>query len=233
MHGCPPDEIEKIGKYLIEERKLHTAIKLNPTLLGAEKVRYILNDKLGYKITVPDEAFEHDLKYDEAVKMIKSLTKIAEENNVQFGLKLTNTLESLNTTHWLPKDEKMVYTSGRALHPISINLAAKHQSDFNGELDLTFSAGVDALNVFDTLVCGLTPVTVCSDLLKPGGYLRLTQYLTEIKKNISASGSKSIDEFIKSKNGNGSALNEASLHNLKNYADSVLQNKIYHKNNFP
>lgn len=233
MHGCPPDEIEKIGKYLIEERKLHTAIKLNPTLLGPEKVRYILNDKLGYNITVPDEAFEHDLKYDEAVKMIKSLTKIAGDNNVQFGLKLTNTLESLNTTHWLPKDEKMVYTSGRALHPISINLAAKLQSDFNGELDLSFSAGVDAFNVSDTLACGLTPVTVCSDLLKPGGYLRLTQYLEKIKKNISASGSKSIDEFIKSKNENGSALTEASLHNLNNYADSVLQNKIYYKNNFP
>jgi putative selenate reductase len=180
MHGCPPDEIEKIGKYLIEERKLQTAIKLNPTLLGPEKVRYILNDKLGYNIIVPDEAFEHDLKYDEAVKMIKSLTKIAEDNNVQLGFKLTNTLESLNTTHWLPKDEKMVYTSGRALHPISINLAAKLQSNFNGELDLSFSAGVDAFNVSDTLACDLTPITVCSDLLKPGGYLRLTQYLEEI-----------------------------------------------------
>ena len=26
MHGCPPDEIEKIGLYLINERKLHTTI---------------------------------------------------------------------------------------------------------------------------------------------------------------------------------------------------------------
>jgi putative selenate reductase len=192
-----------------------------------------LNDKLGYNIIVPDEAFEHDLKYNEAVKMIISLTKIAKDNNVQLGFKLTNTLESLNSTHWLPKDEKMVYTSGRALHPISINLAAKLQSDFNGELDLTFSAGVDAFNVSDTLACDLTPITVCSDLLKPGGYLRLTQYLEEIRKNISASGSKSIDEFIKSKNENSSALTESSLHNLNKYADSVLQNKIYHKSSFP
>ena len=48
-------------------------------------------------------------------------------------MKLTNTLESLNTTHWLPTDEKMVYTSGRALHPISINLASKLQKDFDGK----------------------------------------------------------------------------------------------------
>ncbi|MGD8306347.1 MAG: putative selenate reductase subunit YgfK, partial [Ignavibacteria bacterium] len=184
MHGCPSDEIEKIGKYLIEERKLHTAIKLNPTLLGPESVRNILNEKLGYEITVPDEAFEHDLKYEDAVSMITSLRKSASENGVDFALKLTNTLESLNSTNWLPKNEKMVYTSGRALHPISINLAAKLQNDFNGELDLSFCAGVDVFNVSDTIRCGLSPVTVCSDLLKPGGYLRLTQYLEEIEKLI-------------------------------------------------
>ncbi|PLX01972.1 MAG: putative selenate reductase subunit YgfK, partial [Marinilabiliales bacterium] len=56
MHGCPPDEIEKIGKYLIEEKKLHTTIKLNPTLLGPDMLRYILNEKLAYKTHVPDDA---------------------------------------------------------------------------------------------------------------------------------------------------------------------------------
>ncbi len=35
MHGCPPDEIERISLYLLEERKLHTSVKCNPTLLGA------------------------------------------------------------------------------------------------------------------------------------------------------------------------------------------------------
>ena len=48
MHGCPPDEIEKIGLYLIREKKLHTTIKLNPTLLGPENCRRLLNDKLGF-----------------------------------------------------------------------------------------------------------------------------------------------------------------------------------------
>ena len=233
MHGCPPDEIEKIGRYLIEERKLHTAIKLNPTLLGPEKVRYILNQKLGYEITVPDEAFEHDLKYDEAISMINSLTKAAADNNVQFGLKLTNTLESLNSTHWLPKDEKMVYTSGRALHPISINLAERLQSDFNGTLDISFSAGVDAFNVSDTLSCNLKPITVCSDLLKPGGYLRLTQYLKKLSESISTENADNIDNFIIAKAGNKTDVTASGLTNLKNYAEAVLENKTYHKSSFP
>ena len=101
----------------------------------------------------------------------------------------------------------MVYTSGRALHPITVNLAARLQNEFDGKLDLSFCGGVDAFNVSDTLSCNLGPVTVCSDLLKPGGYLRLTQYLEEIRKNISASGLKRIEEFILSKNENSSGIN--------------------------
>jgi len=233
MHGCPPNEIEKIGKYLIEERKLHTAIKLNPTLSGPDNVRHILNEKLGYEVNVPDEAFEHDLKYNDAIDLIKSLQQSADETGVEFGLKLTNTLESLNSTHWLPGEEKMVYTSGRALHPISINLASKLQKDFNGKLDLSFCAGVDAFNIVDTLSCNLQPVTVCSDLLKPGGYLRMVQYLEEIGKKFRENNSNSIEEFIINKSNNEISLTEAGLNNLTKYADAVLENKAYHKSSFP
>ena len=135
-------------------------------------------------------------------------------------MKLTNTLETVNSTNWLPEKEKMVYTSGRALHPISISLAARLQNDFNGELDISFSAGVDAFNVADTLACNLKPITVCSDLLKPGGYLRLTQYLIEIQKSITGSNQNNIDDFVKTK-ANNQNLSEAGLKNLKQYAAAV------------
>ncbi len=232
MHGCPANEIEKICRYLIEDQKLHTSLKLNPTLLGKDNIKKILNDKLGYEITIPDKAYEHDLKYDDALIIINSLKQSAKQNGVEFGLKLTNTLESVNSTNWLPEKEKMVYTSGRALHPISINLAEKLQTDFNGELDISFSAGIDAFNAADSLSCNLKPLTVCSDLLKPGGYLRLAQYLEEIQKVIEGAGQNNIDGFIKEK-GNSNILSEAGLNNLTQYASSVLQNKLYHKNNFP
>jgi putative selenate reductase len=233
MHGCPPDEIERIGKYLIEERHLHTAIKLNPTLLGPEELRYLLNEKLGYEITVPDEAFEHDLKYPEALNMINSLSKLADKNGVEFGLKLTNTLESLNSTNWLPPKEKMVYSSGRALHPLTVNLAKKLQNDFNGKLDISFSAGVDAFNVADTLACNLKPITVCSDLLKPGGYLRLLQYLEELKKHFAQVNANSIDEFVSNRSNGIKNINKAGLFNLNKYTNDVIENKYYHKKNFP
>ena len=39
LHGCPPDEIERIATYLITEKNLNTYVKCNPTLLGYEFAR--------------------------------------------------------------------------------------------------------------------------------------------------------------------------------------------------
>ncbi|MCD6440221.1 MAG: FAD-dependent oxidoreductase, partial [Candidatus Marinimicrobia bacterium] len=204
MHGCPPDEIEKIGRYLIEEQSLHTFIKLNPTLLGREKIHEIL-EKLGYATQVPDVAFEHDISYPAAVEVIKSLRKTAEKGGVIFGVKLTNTLEALN--HKGIFNDDTMYMSGKALHPISINVARKVRNDFP-ELPISFCAGVNAFNVADVLTCGLNPVTVCSDLLKPGGYARLTQYLENIKQPLPENSSAAIDY-------------------LNRYADEVVENPEY------
>ena len=51
MHGCPPKEIEAICSYLLTEKKLDTFVKLNPTLLGYDTVRKVLDD-LGFNYVV-------------------------------------------------------------------------------------------------------------------------------------------------------------------------------------
>ncbi|NOX84419.1 MAG: putative selenate reductase subunit YgfK [Chlorobi bacterium] len=227
MHGCPPDEIGKIGLYLIKERKLHTTIKLNPTLLGKEELHQVLSSS-GFETRVPDSAFEHDPKFEDIVEIIRELEKAAETNHVSFGLKLTNTLESENHKDVFPPDEKMMYMSGRALHPISVALAEKLQTRFNGKLNISFSAGVDAFNVSDVISCGLYPATVCTDILKPGGYGRLNQYLEEIRNSFERSGAGAIDEFILAKGGKKTP-EESTLANLKNYAQAVLVDERYKK----
>lgn len=233
MHGCPPDEVEKIGRYFIAERKLNTTIKLNPTLLGPEELRDILNNRLGFDITVPDLAFEHDLKYDAGVQLINNLQQQAEESGVEFNLKLTNTLETTNNKNRLPDHENMVYMSGRPLHVISINLAAKLQKEFAGKLDISFSAGSDCFNIADVLGCGLQPVTVCSDLLKPGGYGRMAQYLTLTKEVIDKEGCVSIADFIIKKCQASESSGEGALANLAQYAAVVMDQNHYHKKSAP
>lgn len=230
MHGCPPDEIEKIGKYLIEQMKLHTTIKLNPTLLGPEELRGILNDELRFETIVPDEAFGHDLKYPDAVKLIQNLRKSAEKSSVHFSLKLTNTLESLNHKDVFPPNEKMMYMSGRALHPISVRVARKLQREFNGELDLSFSAGADCWNLHELAAANIKPVTVCSDILKPGGYARLTQYLDELRTRMREAGAANYDEFaLKTAKGTDGNVKKAALGNLEKYAEGVTANPAYKK----
>jgi putative selenate reductase len=176
MHGCPPGEIGKIARYLIEEWGLHTSVKLNPTLLGPETVRGILNDRLGYRdVTVPDLAFEHDLKYPDALNLLRELRAAADAKGVVFGVKLSNTLEVVNRRDVFSKAEKMMYLSGRPLHAITVNLAHKLMEEFDGDLLVSFAGGADAFNAARLLACGMTTITTCSDLLRPGSYSRLGQ----------------------------------------------------------
>ena len=212
MHGCPAEEIEDIARYLLEKQKLHTLVKLNPTLLGPERLRDILNNKLRFKTSVPDIAFEHDLKYPDAIRIISTLQKAGKDNGLQFGVKLTNTLEAVNGAKIFDSDVEMMYMSGRALHPISVNLAAKLQNDFVGELLMSFSAGADAFNTAAVLSCGFKTVTVCSDLLKPGGYMRINQYIGELEKSNFKPGLLNASD---------------ALSNLNRYAGEVLHSEAY------
>ncbi len=227
MHGCPSDEIEKIGKFLIEEKGLHTTIKLNPTLLGKEELHGILKNS-GFETNVPDKAFEHDLKYPEAIGIIKNLEKSAKKSNIQFGIKLTNTLESINHKDIFPPKEGMMYMSGKALHPISIGVAKKLQNEFGGKLDISFSGGGNYDNISEIIACGLSPVTICSDILKPGGYTLLNQYIERLASRFKETEANSIEEFIIAKF-NQKTIPQAILKNLDQYYSSVLKSPDYKK----
>jgi NADPH-dependent glutamate synthase beta subunit-like oxidoreductase len=196
MHGCPPEEIEQISKYLLEERGLNTSVKVNPTLLGASRVRQIINDELGFMdVTIPDEAFGHDLKYVDAVPMFYNLKRIAAHEDLTFGLKLSNTLEVENHRTIFPDDD-MMYLSGRALHAVTVNLARRLSEEFRGDMLMSFAGGADAFNASDLLRSGMTTITVCSDLLKTGGYLRMPQYMEELNLNLDKTDASSLPDFV-------------------------------------
>ncbi|MEA1911671.1 MAG: putative selenate reductase subunit YgfK, partial [Spirochaetota bacterium] len=181
MHGCPPKEIEDISMYLLTDKKLNTFVKLNPTLLGFDRVREIL-DSLGFDyISLSREAFSHDLQYTDAEGMLDRLIETSKIEDLQFGVKLTNTLGSINDLNVLPGDE--MYMSGRALYPLSINLAAKLSVKYNGELPISFAGGASKFNVEDIFETGIRPITMATDLLQPGGYLRLKDMAELIEKS--------------------------------------------------
>lgn len=168
MHGCPPDEIEAICTYLLVERQLDTFVKLNPTLLGFDWVSRALGE-LGYdQVELSRSSFEHDLQYPDACAMIGRLMSLATSVSRRFGVKLTNTLGTKNDGTILPGAEK--YLSGRALYPLSIELAARLSEEFNGKLPISYSGGVSAHTVARIFETGIHPITFATDLLQPGGY---------------------------------------------------------------
>jgi putative selenate reductase len=180
LHGCPPQEIEKIAMYLITEKGFHTFIKCNPTLLGYEFARKTMDD-MGYDyVAFGDFHFKDDLQYEDAVPMLNRLIKVCEEKNLEFGVKITNTFPVDVKQNELPSEE--MYMSGKSLYPLSISLAAKLAEEFEGKLRISYSGGADYYNIKGIVEAGIWPVTVATTLLKPGGYERMVQMVNVLEK---------------------------------------------------
>lgn len=195
MHGCPPSEIERIARFLLCDMGVHTWVKLNPTLLGPERLRGLLNGTLDWDIEVPDAAFEHDPRFEDAMAMVRNLADAAKGGSREFGLKLSNTLEVVNRRGIFPEREQMMYLSGRALHPLTLTLAAQVDAALGGGVPISFCGGADALNFPGLVACGLGPVTVCTELLKPGGYARLQQFLANLGTTMEAAQAPDLTAF--------------------------------------
>ena len=211
FHGCPPDEIEKIIDYLFHQHGLNCIIKLNPTLLGKKKVRNLLNELMGYQdINIPDEAFENDTSWEQAQGFVERLGQTADSLELGFGVKFNNTLIVENQRNFFPETEKVMYLSGTPLHVLGINLVQQFRERFGDRFPISFSAGIDKTNFADSVALGLTPITVCSDLLKVGGYSRSSSYFKELNSRMDSLGVFDIESYIIKAYGNA----ELALQNI-------------------
>lgn len=194
FHGCPPDEIGSITRHLMTRHGLDVVVKLNPTLLGFDRVESILHDELGYdEVSLRHSDFDADLAFPRAVELIEELDEFARGHGRRFGIKLTNTLVVGNHRGFLPDDP--MYLSGQPLHVISTTLLDELNRALPGRLAVdggtvavSFSAGVTKENLPDVAALGVTPITVCSDLLRPGGFGRLKPMLTALGDDMAAAG---------------------------------------------
>ena len=180
LHGCPPDEIERIASYLIEKKHLHTFVKCNPTILGYETARSIL-DGMGYDyIAFDDHHFKEDLQYEDAVPMFHRLQALADANGLEFGLKLSNTFPVDVKAGELPSEE--MYMAGKSLFPLTTTMAARISKEFGGKLRISYAGGADAFNIDKLFACGIWPITMATTELKPGGYQRFVQIGDKLDK---------------------------------------------------
>jgi len=197
FHGCPADEIERICQFLITEIGVDVIVKMNPPMLGKERLEHLLYDVMGYtEITVNPHAYTSGLMFDESIAICRRLTELAASRGLGFGAKFSNTLEVTNHRDFFSSDEKVMYLSGLPLHVITLNLTNEFRQQMGAATPISFSAGIDRKNVAPTVACGLVPITTCTDLLKTGGYGRLPAYFKELAAAMAAVGARTIDDYV-------------------------------------
>jgi len=179
MHGCPAEDTERIALHLLENKGLHLQLKCNPTLVGFDHARKAL-DALGFNyLHFGQESFDSDLQYSDAVPMLRRLRERAGALGLFFGVKLTNTFAVKADRGELPDEN--IYVSGLALLPLSLRVAVRLRLDFGDALPMSYCGGADAKNIALLARTGLFPITVCTELLKPGGYEKLYAMATALE----------------------------------------------------
>ena len=182
--------------------------------------------------------------YVDAVPMLHNLGRPAMDLDLTFGVKLTNTLEVNNWRDTFSEDD-MMYLSGRSLLPVTVNLASRIREDFGDKLLMSFAGGADCFNVADLMRSGMTSVTVCSDLLKTGGYLRVLQYTENLATEMEKVDASDLEDYTIKTSGidvkNSESTLEADLEtvleaateiNLRRLADDVRGDWRYQKQSF-
>jgi ferredoxin len=213
FHGCPADEIERICTFLLCEMGVDVCIKMNPTLLGRPEVEHLLHGVLGYdEIRVVPEAFDKDLKFDEALDIVGRLDGTARASGRRLAVKFSNTLVVANQGSFF--SDPVMYLSGQPLHVITLNLLKKWRDEelriadcglriadqssrkLARPIPISFSAGVDAQNFPAMVALNMAPITTCTDLLRPGGYGRLVRYLDNLEAKMRGLAATTRDEFV-------------------------------------
>jgi putative selenate reductase len=197
FHGCPSAEIEKIVDFLVRQEGLHVTIKLNPMLLGRAETDRLLHDVLGYHdIRVPEAAFERDATWNQAIDFVDRLGRTAAACGSDLGVKFTNTLIVENHRRFFGSDQKEMYLSGPPLHVLAMHLVRRFRRELGNRFPVSFSGGIDRTNFADAVALGLAPVTVCTDLLKPGGYSRARGYMQALAERMDSAGASTVGDYI-------------------------------------
>ena len=232
FHGCPADEIEGIGEFILKDLDMDCIIKMNPPMLGKPRLEHLLYDVMGYReITVSPTAYQTALSFERALELCATLRRLAARLGRGFGVKFTNTLAVLNHRDVFDRAVLEMYLSGRPLHVLALTLADEFRRAVGPDLPISFSGGVDRYNFADMVACGFVPVTTCTDLLRSGGYARLPRYLAALIDQMKRVGAATIDDCILDLRGQrasaGGRVSAAAAANLAIIADQTRRNDRY------
>jgi len=195
--GPSPDALESVLVHLLEEKRLHCFVKFSPTLLGHDDSLRLLHTELGYSnLALHSESFANHLLWEDAVPMMDRVgDKAAAEGRI-VGAKFAGGMPVQNRNMSLSPKRSDADLTGPPLHLLAMELVRRFRRQFRNRFPISFSGGIHRANFPGAVALGLAPVSVCSDLLKPGGYGRLGAYHRDLAKHMAAVGADNVDDFI-------------------------------------
>ncbi len=197
FHGCPADEIESICEFLIGECEFDVIVKMNPPTLGRERLEHLLYDVMGYTgLQVNPKAYGAAISFAQSVDLCVRLRAFAAPRGRRVGFKFSNTLEVINERDFFPAGNEIMYLSGQPLHVITMALTDAFRQAVGPDVPISFSAGIDKQNFGIAAACGFAPITMSTDLLRPGGYGRLPGYLYRLADEMKEYGAGTLADFM-------------------------------------
>ena len=116
-----------------------------------------------------------------------------------------------------------MYMSGRALHPLTLTLAQLVTRSWTARCRSASAAAPTRRTSPTWWPTASAPVTVCTDLLKPGGYARLQQYLVNLDQAMAQAGADRLHEFVQATSGGHGARFNLARHAVKVVGDDALR----------
>ena len=172
--NAPAKAIEEMAAYLMLEKQLHLFVKCAPTLLGCEYARYMLGQLEYRHIQLDDRDFLGCMQYEDAVALFGRLQDLANENSMEFGIKMGGSLPIAGK--FGQESSGKMYLSGKALYVLTASLTYQLARDLKEKcVRISYAGGADAFHAAPLFECEIWPITMASTLLKPGGYQQFTQ----------------------------------------------------------
>jgi putative selenate reductase len=195
--ATPVEPLARVALHVLREHHLPCTLKFNPTLLGHHETHRLLHDQLGYeKLHVPSHAFADGLRWEDMVELMNRLGKAAAEEELGVAARFSGALPVNHPGGVLPTGPHNAFASGPPVHVLAMEHVKRFRREFENRFPLSFSGGIDRANFAEAVALGLAPITVCTDLMKPGGYGRLATYHRELAKRMTEMGASTVDAFI-------------------------------------
>ena len=123
-----------------------------------------------------------------------------------------------------------MYLSGAPLHVLAMNAMDRFRREMGSHYHISFSAGISNKNFVDAVRCNMKPVSVCTDLLKTGGYTRMAGYLKTLKQEMEKLGASHLEQFIinKAADKNCENVDDAGVANSERIVPGLIENPYYH-----